>query len=238
MGKTKEMTVDVRNGLLATAVAAMLEATTKEGAAHDAAEAAKKAAAGSSWGALVKAFRPVLEKLGHGDAVTVLDSYKAEAMKVGGTVKARANNYASNLNRAVKAVKLEKTVPEALWQGSRDEWLNAEFWKTAGVLSNRGRTAGGTNANAGNGGGEGGGAQGNGQRVSEVLRNSGFKDAERLLSIMEQLHGPFRAEFLKLATAEAERILAKQAQSGSNGQPAVDEEEEEEGDKAPISQTG
>lgn len=114
-------------------------------------------ATGDVWNGIRDALRGVLADHGYKAAGLALEAFKGAAIQTGDdTVAGRAKQYASNLNRAVKAVKDGKDIPAELWTCTRPEWNETsegpgKFWADAGILSKSGAksTKAGEKAKAG-----------------------------------------------------------------------------------------
>lgn len=187
----------------------MLAAVELEAGVIEAAEQQKAEASGNAWAIVRDVTRDTLREFGPEGAGLVLERFKDRAALLGDKVKARSRQYASLLNRAVKAGKADKAVPEKLWAASRTEWTEAAFWKDAGIMSNKGRkAANGTAKVAHKAGGEGEESVG-----GAAVTATKDKDLSEVMELVAGLNGPFRKEWMKGAKELALAITARQAQA-------------------------
>jgi hypothetical protein len=208
-------------------LARMVEATEAEAKARDSAEAAIAEAAGNAWGILRDATLELIAVAGFKVAGEALDAYKGKTTIIGGRTKARGNQYASDLRRAVKAAAAGKDLPEALRTAGRSAWNEHAFWTTSGVTVKRStqapdattteqakadaeaRTAAGPDGLPTTGSVHAGAVA---DAIAKAAEDAGWQE---LTTLYANLHGPFKAEAFAEVKATLERIAAKQHQAGT-----------------------
>lgn len=198
-------------------LARMIEATIAEAKARDDAEAAVTGAAANTWGILRDATLELVKVAGPKVAGEALDAYKGQAAIIGGRTKARANQYASDLRRAIKAADKGKTLPAELLTAGRSAWNDSTFWQDAGVTTKRGtqapdattseRAAAEVNGGPASTGPASVHAGAVADAIAKAAEDAGWQE---LTTLYSGLHGPFRAEAFASIKAELLRISAKQ----------------------------
>lgn len=188
----------------------MLAAVELEAGVFEAAEQQKAEASGNAWAIVRDVTREALREFGPEGAGLVLERFKDRAALLGDKIKARSRQYASLLNRAVKAGKADKAVPEKMWAASRAEWTEAAFWKDAGIMSNKGRKAANGTGKAAHKEGE----EGEESVGAAAVTATKDKDLSEVMEAVAMLKGPFRKEWMREAKELAVAILARQAKAG------------------------
>lgn len=197
----------ITEALIAERAGKMHAAFTIEGQVFEKAEGEKATASGACWTVLRDTFRDTLAEFGPDGADVVADTFKARATLDGDKIKARAGSYVSSLKRASKAVRKGLELPAGIWELSRGDYSEHPFWQ--GQKDKRGssrkKDAGKKDADADVG-----------EAAEKAVKDS---DLSELNSLLVQLTGPFRAEFLAEAKALALATLQRQtaAKGGSRG---------------------
>lgn len=214
------------SGEVSKAVAAMIAAVVEEAGVRSNVETMLAKATASAWSVCRDTLKGVLmakpAKVKKGDdapaspvknAELLLSAFRSAVDETAKTtpLAKRGKQYASDLARAVNAVKAGKTIPADVWTMARGPWTDAEFWREAGVIKATGKATHKAKPNAGK-------AASEGEEGGESVAEAADKPLSDLMGIVAHLHGPFRAEWMEAATAEAQRILKKQAQATGTGQ--------------------
>lgn len=216
----------VLSGRVREILAGMIEATKAEADIRDNVAATLEKAGQTAWTKCRDALLAVLngkpDKGEDGELIPVtatahllLDAFRdhcKEASKGQETMK-RGAQYAADLRRAVKLIEKGGKLPAELRKATRSAWNDAEVWREAGILAPSGKAK-----DAGKAKGKGktpAADDGTGQTAG--VAEAADKPLSEVLALVARLTGPFRAEWMETAKAEAARILRKQVASTGNG---------------------
>lgn len=208
----------VLSGRVREILAGMIEATKAEADIRDNVAATLEKAGQSAWVKCRDALFSVLngkpDKAEDGSTIQVtvtanllLDAFRdhcKEASKGQETMK-RGAQYAADLRRAVKVLEKGGKLPADLRKATRSAWNDAEIWREAGILAPSGKGKGKTPA------------ADDGTEKPAGVAEAADKPLSEVMTLVARLVGPFRAEWMETAKAEAERILRKQIASTGNG---------------------
>lgn len=220
----------VMSGRIKEILAGMIQATKAEADIRDNVAATLEKAGQTAWAKCRDALFSVLngkpDKAEDGSTIPVtvtahllLDAFRdfCKEAATGQETMKRGVQYASDLRRAVKLIEKGGKLPADLKKATRSAWNDAEVWREAGILAPSGKAKGSDKAKSG---GKVKGktpAADDGTEKPAGVAEAADKPLSEVMALVARLTGPFRAEWMETAKAEAERILRKQVASTGNG---------------------